>query len=123
MIYKALTPFFVTGLLLSCATKLKNTQVNTVSSEEVKDDINHNDAAVKIEVVYVGVVEIDKECGVVIRVKTEFDEVSFAPSDFDERFKKEGMRVRFGTEDDLSKVKKCNDHFIISLTRITPLRQ
>ncbi len=79
-------------------------------------------SSVATEVTFVGVVVLDPTCGPVIQVETENDSRSFALSNFDERYKKEGMRIRFGTVDNLETAKKCGDHLIVLATRMTPLR-
>ena len=101
-----------TVLLLSCGSNKKITEsTSSVAVEEVKT-----------EVMYVGVVEIDEECGAIIKVENNGITQTFAPSNFDERYKKSGMRVRFGTEDVLVNAKKCATHLIVIVTRMTPLR-
>jgi len=75
-----------------------------------------------ISVTYVGVVELDESCGHIIRVKMDDKEISFAPLNLEEVYKKPGMRVRFKTSDALDENKKCGVHFIIGINYITPLR-
>jgi hypothetical protein len=111
---------FLLITISSCGSK-KNTNLEADTQETAVE--NNENGSIAVEVMYVGTVEIDENCGSVIRVTTDNDQVSFAPSNFDERYSKEGMRVRFGTIDDIAKAKKCGKHFIITLTRITPLRQ
>ncbi len=120
MIKKIVMFLLLAVLSLGCGNK-KHKENKPVQEPELVS-ASEEDASVQIEVVYVGIVELDEQCGVVIRVKNDHDEISFAPSNFDERYKKVGMRVRFGTYDDVSKVQKCDEHYIISLSRITPLR-
>jgi hypothetical protein len=101
---------FPAVLLMSCGNS-KKTIENTSNTPEVVT-----------ETLYVGVVELDEKCGPIIKVESENTTQTFAPSNFDERYKKAGMRVRFGTEDNLAKVPKCSDHLIVKVTRMTPLR-
>lgn len=101
---------FPAVLLMSCGNFKKSTD-NTSNTPEVVT-----------ETLYVGVVQLDEKCGAIIKVESENKTQTFAPSNFDERYKKEGMRIRFGTEDNLAKVPKCGDHLIVKVTRMTPLR-
>ncbi len=103
---------FSTVLLLSCGNSKKTTE-NTVIQSNIE---------IAVEILYVGVVEIDTICGPIIKVQTATETKSFAPSNFDERYKKSGMKIRFGTEDKLEFAKKCGEHFIVKVTRMTPLR-
>lgn len=113
-----LLPLFA---LLSCGTKKK-----TKVPQEANPVVHVEDAqpgSVSIEVSYVGFIALDEECGFIIEVKTDNDAISFAPRKLDEHLKKPGMRVRFSTNSTISEENKCGLHFIIDLTRITPLRQ
>jgi hypothetical protein len=101
---------FPAALILSCGNSKKNIE-NTMSANEIV-----------VEALYVGVVELDAKCGAIIKVEMDNKTESFAPSNFDERYKKAGMRVRFGTVDKLENAKKCGDHWIVKVTRMTPLR-
>jgi hypothetical protein len=75
-----------------------------------------------VSVTYVGVVELDESCGHIIRVKMDDKEISFAPLNLEEVYKKPGMRVRFSINHKLDESKKCATHYQITLERITPLR-
>ena len=97
-------------LLMSCGNSKKIIE-NTSDTPEVVT-----------ETLYVGVVELDEKCGPIIKVESENTTQTFAPSNFDERYKKAGMRVRFGTTDKLENAKTCGDHLIVKVTRMTPLR-
>ncbi len=101
-----------TVLMLSCGS---NKNITGSTSAEVVEEV-------KTEVMYVGVVEIDEKCGAIIKVENNGITQTFAPSNFEERYKKLGMRVRFGTFDVLENAKKCATHLIVSVTRMTPLR-
>jgi len=105
---------FPAVLLMSCGNS-KKTIENTSNTPEVVPEV-------LTETLYVGVLELDEKCGPIIKVESENKTQTFAPSNFDERYKKEGMRIRFGTEDNLAKVPKCDDHLIVKVTRMTPLR-
>jgi hypothetical protein len=99
---------------MSCGNS-KKTIENTSNTPEVVPEVVP-------ETLYVGVVELDEKCGPIIKVESENTTQTFAPSNFDERYKKAGMRVRFGTTDKLENAKKCGDHLIVKVTRMTPLR-
>ena len=105
---------FPAVLLMSCGNS-KKTIENTSNTPEVVPEVVP-------ETLYVGVVELDEQCGTIFKVESENTTQTFALSNFDERYKKAGMRVRFGTTDKLENAKKCGDHLIVKVTRMTPLR-
>lgn len=75
-----------------------------------------------VDITYVGVIALDKECGYVIEIKLEDKKVSVVPTDLEETYHRIGMRVRLITSDKLDENKKCGEHYKISIKYITPLR-
>lgn len=75
-----------------------------------------------VSVTYVGFMELDDSCGHIIRVKMDDKEITFAPLNLDEVYKKPGMRIRFSINHKLDESKTCATHYQITLERITPLR-
>jgi hypothetical protein len=117
----------ITMLLVACASMLscgnRKKQVAEVQETTTQHDVLPTPPPPPdVSVTYVGFIELDDSCGHIIRVKMDDKEITFAPLNLDEVYKKPGMRVRFSINHKLDESKTCATHYQITLERITPLR-
>lgn len=101
------------SILVSCGVNQKKT--NQASDQTNEPNTN---GAIKIELNYLGVVQKDKKCGFIIDVRTQNDQVSFAPKNLPEQYQVPGMGLAFSTIDYPDEQNKCGAHYIITLTKI-----
>jgi hypothetical protein len=112
---------FACAAFMSCGNRMKQVaEVQETTSEQdvlpsVKPPANNL-------LTFVGVIDYDDACGHIIRVTMDDKEITFAPLNLEEVYKKQGMRVRFSLNPALDESKKCATHYRITLDRITPLR-
>ena len=114
-------------LLVACASMLscgnRKKQVAEVQETTTQHDVLPTPPPPPdVSVTYVGFIELDDSCGHIIRVKMDDKEITFAPLNLEEVYKKPGMRVRFSINHKLDESKMCATHYQITLERITPLR-
>lgn len=118
----------ITMLLVACASMLscgnRKKQVAEVQETTTQHDVlpPTPPPPPDVSVTYVGFIELDDSCGHIIRVKMDDKEITFAPLNLEEVYKKPGMRVRFSINHKLDESKMCATHYQITLERITPLR-
>lgn len=103
-------------LLFSCGNRKQN---NVITDNP---NLSESPPPPDLEITYVGVIALDENCGYVIKIQLDNKNISVAPKDLAAMYHKPGMRVRFTTEDVLDEKLKCEEHYIIGLKYITPLR-
>ncbi len=99
----------ITFSFTSCKTSKNSSKDEKIEIEKVIDD--------KL----IGVIENNKECGFVIRVKNDLGEQVYIPDNLETILQIENIRVKFSFEA-IAQKPNCKDMKSIHLTYITRLR-
>ncbi len=116
--FQVLIILIISFSFISCKTSKNASNDEKIETEKVSE-IKTNEVIVDDKLI--GVVEKNKECGFVIRVKTDKDEQIYLPDNLETILQIENIRVKFSFEA-ISQKSKCEVMKPIHLTYITRLR-